>query len=266
MLIFFWFGVAAVHGLFTFTATRTFQNEQVDVNCLGDGAFFDGNFFVRSRTGEVLWQSGTPVDPTAVLRFQDDGNIVIYAADGTVRWSSNAFFGRGPFTAIMQTDQNFVLYDRGNNPVFETRTANPMVNLNCPPVSATPSPTPTPSTPLPTPGPSSPPPPTPTRTPAQNLSASQTATSSLPDANNEPLAEDAVVGIAVGVTIVVLGCIVALGVLLVRKKKMREPNAKNKEAGANVLPVVTEVDVGIYASASSHVGSAAYGESPFSKL
>lgn len=40
------------------------------------------------------------------LRMQNDGNLVMYRADGSVRWAA----GRNGFQAVMQGDGNFVLY------------------------------------------------------------------------------------------------------------------------------------------------------------
>ncbi len=52
----------------------------------------DGNLVLNDE-GIPVWSSGTEGNPGAFLRCQDDGNLVIYAPDGTPLWSSNTYAG-----------------------------------------------------------------------------------------------------------------------------------------------------------------------------
>jgi hypothetical protein len=46
----------------------------------------DGNFVVRSASGEALWSSGNRA-PGGALYLQDDGNLVIRTIDGAAAWT-----------------------------------------------------------------------------------------------------------------------------------------------------------------------------------
>ena len=50
----------------------------------------DGNLVVYSNGDEAIWWTGTSGHPKAFLKFQDDGDLVIYKENGTDRlWSSD---------------------------------------------------------------------------------------------------------------------------------------------------------------------------------
>eukprot|EP00960_Hanusia_phi_P030178 748428-Hanusia_phi.AAC.1 len=57
--------------------------------------------------------------------MQTDGNFVVYRQGRSALWSS-ATYGRGtpPYRAIMQTDGNFVVYDSSNKPLWDSKTYN----------------------------------------------------------------------------------------------------------------------------------------------
>ncbi|HUU33919.1 MAG TPA: hypothetical protein VMW48_07625 [Vicinamibacterales bacterium] len=53
----------------------------------------------------------------ATLRYQGDGNLVLYGTGGAVLWASDTA-GASAGRAEMQTDGNFVIYDAGDVPVW----------------------------------------------------------------------------------------------------------------------------------------------------
>lgn len=59
----------------------------------------------------------------AVLRYQSDGNLVLYGPGGAVLWASDT--GGAAGRAEMQTDGNFVIYDASDTPVWATDTYAP---------------------------------------------------------------------------------------------------------------------------------------------
>lgn len=67
---------------------------------------------VRSANGAV------------VLRYQPDGNLVLYGSGGSVLWTSDTS-GTSAGRAEMQTDGNFVIYDAGNVPIWATDSYAP---------------------------------------------------------------------------------------------------------------------------------------------
>jgi hypothetical protein len=50
----------------------------------------DGNLVLYSANGVVVWTSGTAGHPGATLRLQADGNLVIYSAQGRPLWSTGS--------------------------------------------------------------------------------------------------------------------------------------------------------------------------------
>lgn len=61
------------------SGTMFVPGTKVDVNCHGDAVEFDGNLRIRQlSTGRVVFNSSTPVDPTARLAFQTDGACLCF--------------------------------------------------------------------------------------------------------------------------------------------------------------------------------------------
>ncbi len=58
---------------------------------------------------------------SVALRYQSDGNLVLYGANGGVLWDT-ATWGSGAGRAEMQTDGNFVIYDASGTPVWASDT------------------------------------------------------------------------------------------------------------------------------------------------
>ncbi|MER7848813.1 hypothetical protein ABTZ03_33290 [Kitasatospora sp. NPDC096077] len=67
--------------------------------------------------GQVLNEDGW----TANLKYQSDGNLVLYRWDGQALWASNTA-GQPAFRASMQNDGNFVLYHPDGSPYWATGT------------------------------------------------------------------------------------------------------------------------------------------------
>ena len=61
-------------------------------------------------------------DGTVALRYQSDGNLVLYGAGGTVLWDTGTW-GIKAGRAEMQTDGNFVVYDANNTAVWASDTS-----------------------------------------------------------------------------------------------------------------------------------------------
>jgi hypothetical protein len=69
----------------------------------------------------ALWASATYA-PGGEAAMQTDGNLVVYDASGTPRWSSGTpnYPGAGLF---VQNDGNVVIYDYYGYPIWATGTA-----------------------------------------------------------------------------------------------------------------------------------------------
>jgi len=74
----------------------------------------------RLSANQELWSSSGD----AVLRYQGDGNLVLYAANGTPLWASDTA-GSSAGLAEMQTDGNFVVYDGAGVPIWATGSYAP---------------------------------------------------------------------------------------------------------------------------------------------
>ncbi len=61
-------------------------------------------------------------DGSVALRYQSDGNLVLYGAGGSVLWDAGTW-GSSAGRAEMQTDGNFVIYDAHDTPVWATDTS-----------------------------------------------------------------------------------------------------------------------------------------------
>lgn len=60
-------------------------------------------------------------DSRYTLVMQDDGNLVLYSADGAPIWNSGTAGHPGSY-AVMQSDGNFVVYNSGNGPLWWSGT------------------------------------------------------------------------------------------------------------------------------------------------
>ncbi|MHA7134222.1 NlpC/P60 family protein [Oerskovia turbata] len=81
----------------------------------------DGNLVLYAPGGNVRWQTDTDGNPGAFARFQTDGNLVVYNASQQPLWHANVD-GQGATFAQLQDDGNFVLYRDHSTPVWSTGT------------------------------------------------------------------------------------------------------------------------------------------------
>jgi hypothetical protein len=85
----------------------------------------DGNLVYYSVIGSrtvPTWSSKTNGNPGAVATLQNDGNFVVYAADGHPLWSANTYGNVGAYLDV-QPDGNVVLYNADGLALWATSTA-----------------------------------------------------------------------------------------------------------------------------------------------
>lgn len=75
---------------------------------------------IRPRATLERNQAWTSGNGRAILRLQEDGNLVLYK-DGRPVWQAPNSWGRGN-TAVFQEDGNFVVYDQRGEPVWASDT------------------------------------------------------------------------------------------------------------------------------------------------
>ncbi|MDD3772970.1 MAG: bulb-type lectin domain-containing protein [Weeksellaceae bacterium] len=81
----------------------------------------DGNLVLYKNKTKPIWASQTSGRQTRSLIFQDDGNLVIYDANKNAVWSSNSH-GKGGSYITLQNDGNLVIYTYQNKPVWASDT------------------------------------------------------------------------------------------------------------------------------------------------
>lgn len=79
----------------------------------------DGNL-VLYKDGRPVWQAPNAWSQGVSAVFQEDGNFVVYAAGGRPVWASGTWH-RGAYLAV-QDDGNVVIYDAARRPVWATNT------------------------------------------------------------------------------------------------------------------------------------------------
>jgi hypothetical protein len=73
----------------------------------------DGNLVLYRNDGTPVWGSGTDgKQPVNVVKMQDDGNFVMYLQDGTPVWNSGTP-GHPGDTLVLRDDGSLALYDTG---------------------------------------------------------------------------------------------------------------------------------------------------------
>ncbi|MFD8479350.1 hypothetical protein [Kitasatospora sp. NPDC059673] len=79
----------------------------------------DGNIVMyRKRDDKAIWSSGTWGHDGAMLRMQEDGNLVLYKPAAHLTdaiWATGTSWSPGAY-ALLQDDGNFVIYKRGGSP------------------------------------------------------------------------------------------------------------------------------------------------------
>ncbi|WP_411101036.1 FG-GAP-like repeat-containing protein [Streptomyces sp. x-45] len=85
----------------------------------------DGNLVIASRTGSVVWQTGTAGNSGAKAQMQTDGNLTVVSASGKKLWSTNmvqsAEAGPGTVTPELTENGYAVLQDRGNLVLYNSK-------------------------------------------------------------------------------------------------------------------------------------------------
>jgi hypothetical protein len=84
----------------------------------------DSNLVLYKHSGgttAAIWASGTWNTNADKLIMQEDGNLVMYRANGSVVWSTNTQ-GNPNSRLRVQNDGNVVLYTASNQPIWATNT------------------------------------------------------------------------------------------------------------------------------------------------
>jgi outer membrane protein assembly factor BamB len=83
----------------------------------------DGNLVViRTDKGETIWQSGTAGEGAKYLAMQQDGNLVLYAGDGTPLWATDTDGQRGT-RVVIQGDGNLVLRTDEGKSIWQSKAS-----------------------------------------------------------------------------------------------------------------------------------------------
>jgi hypothetical protein len=85
-----------------------------NTGCRSNNALFimqsDGNLVLYRANGSVKWASYTQGNPGAFAVFQNDGNFVVYNASRTRALWNSITYGRGADRLAVQDDGNVVIY------------------------------------------------------------------------------------------------------------------------------------------------------------
>lgn len=81
----------------------------------------DGNL-VLYKDGRPVWQAPNSWSRGVSAVFQQDGNFVVYADGGRPVWASGTWH-RGAYLAV-QDDGNLVIYDSSRRPVWASNTGD----------------------------------------------------------------------------------------------------------------------------------------------
>lgn len=79
----------------------------------------DGNLVMYASGGRVRWHSWSYGNPGARAVMQADGNLVVYATSGRPLWHAHTYGNPGART-VLQPDGNLVVYRRDNVPLWQT--------------------------------------------------------------------------------------------------------------------------------------------------
>lgn len=95
----------------------------------------DGNLVITDKAGLVTWNSGTYGTAAHFAAFQPDGNLVLYAADGTtaIWWTNRGQYPQNVgYVWVLDNSGELVLFDRNNSPIWRSwtgRTQEPTVTV-----------------------------------------------------------------------------------------------------------------------------------------
>ena len=87
----------------------------------------DGNFVISRRDGTPKWATGTDGRAIGDIVMQDDGNLVMYDANGPV-WASGTDQHPGA-VLVLQDDGNLVIYAPDGTPLWATGTNITMMRV-----------------------------------------------------------------------------------------------------------------------------------------
>ena len=78
-------------------------------------------------SNKTMWSSKSKGDPEFLV-MQDDGNLVLYAKNGSIIWASDKTGKKGDYFLTLQDDGNLVVYQGPPNganitPIWATNTA-----------------------------------------------------------------------------------------------------------------------------------------------
>jgi Domain of unknown function (DUF4476) len=85
----------------------------------------DGNLVLYTAEGKPLWASNTGGIKSDRCLMQTDGNVVIYNGSQPT-WSSNTY-GNPNARLVMQDDGNLVIYTTGNKAIWASNTVQPKI-------------------------------------------------------------------------------------------------------------------------------------------
>jgi hypothetical protein len=89
----------------------------------------NGNVVLRTNL-RTIWSSRTSNTNPGRLVMQNDGNLVLYARDGSVLWQTRTRHSNNQGSRLTtQTDGNLVMYRPNNTPVWQTGTPHNPNNL-----------------------------------------------------------------------------------------------------------------------------------------
>lgn len=87
--------------------------------------FTSSSFGNQLTVGETLNEGDALVSPNGWYRaiMQSDGNFVVYNKNNQAVWATNTNYGSGSYRAVMQSDGNFVIYN-GGSAIWATNTSS----------------------------------------------------------------------------------------------------------------------------------------------
>jgi hypothetical protein len=85
----------------------------------------DGNLVLYHDGWTPLWHTHTDGTSAGFAAMQTDGNFVVYDAAGVPRWASGSSLGHPGAYLVVQTDGNVVIYDPDGTPLWSTGTSVP---------------------------------------------------------------------------------------------------------------------------------------------
>jgi hypothetical protein len=84
----------------------------------GDLALYRSPQHLAAGPECAAWRTGTSGNPGAYLRFQDDGNLVLYTADLRPLWASNTCCNPAADTFAVRADGALVILNRASQRVY----------------------------------------------------------------------------------------------------------------------------------------------------